>query len=643
MSIAYRREIDGLRALAVLPVIFFHAGVQFFSGGYVGVDVFFVISGYLISAIILSDLDAGSFSLYRFYERRARRILPALFLVVALCALVSWHVLLSRDMKDFSQSVVATVLFSSNFLFWRESGYFDVAADLKPLLHTWSLAVEEQYYVFFPVLLLFLARFRWFFFAAFLVGVLCLSFALAQLWLFKDAAASFYLLPMRIWEFLVGALVALFVRKRFFSLGGGASQVASFAGLLLVLLPVFLFDKVTPFPGLYAIFPVLGAGLVIMYAKPGTLVCSVLSSRILVAIGLVSYSAYLFHQPIFAFARYLSPSALGLLEALALMIVVFFMAYLSWRYIEGPFRDPRYVPRSVFYVGLIVVSGCLVSFGVLGHLSQGFKARPGVERLSDLEGLIRVNHGLSASCDGAYTESLNCVSDASSEKVLLWGDSFAMHLAPALRASESALVFRQHTLSSCRPVLGVSIVNNLRSQQWAADCIAHNQRVLQWLKERPAVEYVVLSSPFTFSDSDLLLGERLAPYSFDEVRERLLKTISDIRGLGRKVVIVSPPPSTGEDLGRCFVNASRFERSLDICDFDSRGLSVSALEASKLLRALDGVNVIWLDEYICSSGRCLSHFGDVPVYRDKGHLSISASEYIGRKYDLMGRVLREAN
>jgi peptidoglycan/LPS O-acetylase OafA/YrhL len=209
----YRPEIDGLRALAVLPVILFHAGFETFSGGFVGVDVFFVISGYLITTIILKELEQDDFSIARFYERRARRILPALFLVMFVCIPFAWLWLLPDDMQRFSQSLVAVSTFVSNLLFWQESGYFDTAAELKPLLHTWSLAVEEQYYVLFPLFLVLVWPFgkRWILVLLALGAVLSLS--LAEWGSFRRPAATFYLLPTRGWELLLGALIAFYLSK----------------------------------------------------------------------------------------------------------------------------------------------------------------------------------------------------------------------------------------------------------------------------------------------------------------------------------------------------------------------------------------------------------------------------------------------
>jgi peptidoglycan/LPS O-acetylase OafA/YrhL len=363
----YRREIDGLRALAVLPVIFFHAGFQAFSGGFAGVDVFFVISGYLITSLILQQIDSGTFTLASFYERRARRILPALFLVMIACLPFAWLWMLPNEIKAFTKSLIATVLFASNIFFYGESGYFDTAAELKPLLHTWSLAVEEQYYLLFPLLFLpmvwRLGKRRVFLIVA---SVGLSSLALATWGSLNMPAASFYLLPTRLWELLLGATIAFVASRRH---GPGilqesampaVRQLASLAGLALITFAVVAFDRSTPYPGLYALVPTTGTALVILFATPRTLVGSALSSRFLVSIGLISYSAYLWHQPLFAFARLRSvqpPSAqiLLLLAAVSLLI-----AYFSWRYIERPFRDRTRFSRSTIFLSSAIISGLLI-------------------------------------------------------------------------------------------------------------------------------------------------------------------------------------------------------------------------------------------------------------------------------------------
>ena len=295
----YRAEIDGLRALAVIPVMLFHAGFEIFNGGFVGVDVFFVISGYLITTILIEDIEKNSFSLINFYERRARRILPALLLVMFTCIPFAWMWMLPNQMKEFSQSFVAVSLFVSNIYFWRESGYFAAAAEEKPLLHTWSLAVEEQYYLLFPIFLILTWRFGknkvfWM-----IVVFAAISLILSEWGWRNKANLNFYLAPTRVWELFAGSIAAFIIHKR----GVQNNNVLSAFGLGAIIFSIFFYDKSTPFPSIYTLVPVIGVVLLILFADNKTYAAKLLSTKVFVGIGLISYSAYLWHQPLFAFAR----------------------------------------------------------------------------------------------------------------------------------------------------------------------------------------------------------------------------------------------------------------------------------------------------------------------------------------------------
>jgi len=248
----YRSEIDGLRAIAVIPVIFFHAGAHLFKGGFVGVDVFFVISGYLITFILLNDIKLNRLSILKFYERRARRILPALFAVIFTTIPFAWFFLPPMQLKDFFESIFTVVLFLSNFLFWSESGYFDLASEAKPLIHTWSLAIEEQFYLFFPALLIFLARRLPGKELIYIFSIAVLSLIFAEYGWRYFPSANFYLLPFRAWELFVGAIVAFFVFK------GGVKHNDTLAGvgMAAIVVSIFYFDSYTPFPSGYGLVPV---------------------------------------------------------------------------------------------------------------------------------------------------------------------------------------------------------------------------------------------------------------------------------------------------------------------------------------------------------------------------------------------------
>lgn len=461
----YRKEIDGLRSVAVLPVILFHAGFGIFSGGFVGVDVFFVISGYLITGILLRELQEGRFSILKFYERRARRILPALFAVMLACLPFAWAWMLPTAFEEFARSIIAVCVFLSNVLFWRESGYFAADAEEKPLLHTWSLAVEEQYYVIFPLFLALLWRFRgqWA-----LIGTA--SAAAVSLVLCEWAArhypdANFYLLPTRAWELLAGSLCAFWqssARRRSF---GGADPWLASAGLALIVFAIFAFDEHTPFPSIYALIPVLGAALFLLFADADRAAGWILARRAPVSIGLISYSAYLWHQPLFAFARIRSFNEPETTLMGGLAILSLGLAYLSWRYVEAPFRAPGYVAAQKNglvltqsrILGLSVVG--LVAFAVIGAamLSMPRPVPPAVNAaLAALEEWQDTDEcAIDTTPDAARV--IRCLQSAQGEKLaLLIGDSHVGAISLPMREAMAVAGYKLISFShpACYPVLG---------------------------------------------------------------------------------------------------------------------------------------------------------------------------------------------
>lgn len=365
----HRKEIDGLRALAVLPVMCFHAGFGIFPGGFLGVDIFFVISGYLITRLIEQELVSGTFSLRRFYARRARRILPALFAVIICSIPFAWVWMLPTQYAEFSRSILSVLLFISNIFFWRESGYFSAAAEEKPLLHTWSLSVEEQFYIFFPLLLLLLWRFVQNRRMLLIIVLAIISLLLCEYASYRYPSANFFLLPTRIWELAAGAIGALLHRYP-----PRPKQGAALLGLVMVVVPLFAYDATMRLPSFYTLVPVLGTLLLLRYAVGGTWVARMLSLPPLVGVGLISYSAYLWHQPLLAIPRSVSPNALSDTAVFGLMVLALMLAALSWRYIEQPFRDRS----SSYFVGnkaalcmALAAVLLLLAVGMHGHQTQG--------------------------------------------------------------------------------------------------------------------------------------------------------------------------------------------------------------------------------------------------------------------------------
>jgi len=426
----YRKEIDGLRAIAVLSVILFHAGFSWISGGFVGVDVFFVISGYLITSIILSECEAGTFTLAGFYERRVRRILPALFFVL-LCSLPAAYVLLFPDqMARFAKSFLSGLFFVSNYYFKSNLDYFAPAAEEEPLLHLWSLAVEEQYYIFFPLLAILLwHRKEWNFKVAtliwrhrswgFLTVVLLLSFAsFIYADRFLGGENKFYDTRGRVWEILIGSLSAIYLRGRERIPGRLVAECGSALGLLLILVACFGIDRKMSFPGLWALLSTLGAALVVIFASPSTLTGRLLSTRILVGVGLISYSAYLWHWPLFVFSRILIQKP-SLWWFSGLSILSLGLAFVSWRYVERPFRDRQLFQQSrIFSFGilgtiLLVIVGCV---GLNGFPSR-FNEEDADLLVSHQERTQYVNERYS------QLRKIDHFSDEKKFRVLLLGDS----------------------------------------------------------------------------------------------------------------------------------------------------------------------------------------------------------------------------
>jgi len=471
MTLRYRPEIDGLRALAVLPVMAFHAGFVGFSGGFVGVDVFFVISGYLITGILVGDLEADRFSILKFYDRRARRILPALFVMLAASAAMAHFALIPPLFANFSASVFAVVLFLSNFLFISEVDYFGPAAEETPLLHTWSLAVEEQFYILFPILLWLLWKLwrR----PALIWGVALITVAslIFSEWAWRHyPAQTFYFLPSRAWELGAGALCAL-VPIHAPKSPNLIRQAPGMLGILAIAGSVYAFDQTTPFPSLWAAIPVGGSVAVILWATPGTMAARLLSLRAVVAIGLISYSAYLWHNPLFAFARLSVVGEPGVPMMLALFAISLALAALSWRYVEGPFRvspgHPSITPKrwQVFTASLAGIA-VFVACGLWGFLSDGraalWQRSASSEALQTYHLVQTARDGRRRSDNGACRFNVEALTPDIEARVIacaqqfgpgvaVLGDSHAIDLAEALLlASPSQFLFGL-TKGGCRP------------------------------------------------------------------------------------------------------------------------------------------------------------------------------------------------
>ena len=360
----YRPEIDGLRALAVIPVILFHAGFSQFSAGFLGVDVFFVISGYLITSIILSEKKANTFSLVSFYERRARRILPALYFMLFLVSFFAFLIMLPTQLKEFGESLIATSLFSANIFFWIKTDYWAQSAELTPLLHIWSLGVEEQFYIFFPLLLIFTkdSKYKFIFWSA-----LSLSFfTMLMIRISGNVSEAFYLLPYRAWELIAGAIGVLWINQPSIKF---KKWVTFFAFIVLILAFTLLDERTNPI-ALYGI-PILATFLIISLPLTDGVTSKILKNSFLVYIGTISYSLYLFHQPILAILRIATFGPLSLTLIIASLTVIFLMAAISHRFIELPFKNRLIFSNRLFIIYTVTFMSYFLILGSYFYLSEG--------------------------------------------------------------------------------------------------------------------------------------------------------------------------------------------------------------------------------------------------------------------------------
>lgn len=637
-TIDYRPEIDGLRAVAVISVMLFHAGVAGFSGGFVGVDVFFVISGFLITSILVKEHEQGRFSVMRFYERRARRILPALALVIVVCMPFAWFLLLPDQLKQSAEALISVATFSSNIYFWRTTDYFSPPQGSQLLLHTWSLAVEEQYYLVFPVFLLLCWRFGKKKLAGLLACVAVISIAIAEWGRHHHPVANFYLLPSRSWELMFGAILAIVPTKRLSRLHSSplASNILSMTGLALVVYAVVVFDQTTAFPGAYVCGPVLGAVLIIAAATNTTFVGKLLSTRPFVSIGLISYSAYLWHQPLLGLTRIAYQSEPPMSRRIIMLALSLILAAFSYRFVETPFRKGKKQLGSPKVLGW--AAACLLVFigtGAAVVVSDGWPSRyPAAYQKVDWNAITAGNYGLGKSCDyhDQFVRNQNCTF-GDHPRVVLWGDSFAMHLASGLKQAQVGFI--QATKANCGPSFYVAPVqySAFYDETWASDCMRFTRSVKAFLKENSAsLKWVIVASPFEqYVDGLLYDGKHVRNLNAEERVAAFTRTINDIRAMGLMPVLVMPPPNPGNDIdtSECIhrlaagfpVKSSKLHAD---CSFDEALNNQVHKDRNDFVRKIvdaTGVQTVSLQNEMCSDGRCPASMNGIPLYRDGAHLS----------------------
>ena len=644
-ALAYRPEIDGLRALAVLGVMLFHAQLGVVEGGFLGVDVFFVISGFLITHLILEDLEQDRFSFRGFYVRRARRLLPALVLVLVVTLPFAWSWLLPGQLVEFGLGLVAVALFVSNLFFLHQSDYFGGEAERLPLVHTWSLAVEEQFYLLFPILLIALWRTRARGLQAALASATVVSLVASEVAAHSYPVANFYLPVTRAWELGVGALAALRVR------GGGIvpDDRRALPGVIAVLGALFLFDEGMRLPGVVALVPVLGTALVLTYGGSGTLAARALGLRPLVGVGLVSYSAYLWHQPVFAFARLRFPADLDARHLLGLSVVVLLLAALTWYFVEQPFRRRRPVADGRFLAGLVAsILALALTGGALAALDgvpERFEVDVAlIERARDRA--VDEHPCAIALRDADETtpaRAAQCLARSDGEHFVLLGDSHAESLGPALRRRIDAAGghLTSFTHNACLPIPDTA------HSRTPASC--RRGKALAWRMAREAGATVILAARWRlyFAGSRFDNGEGgVEPgrvfESFvvgDPSADVVVHALSELeRAAGdTRVIVLSQIPEAGWDVPNRMLRllvagrtTSDLGTSYEV--YGSRNTVVDAWLGAAESRG--HADVLRVETLVCddASGRCANTRDGVSLYRDDDHPSFLYAELIAEAF-----------
>ncbi len=616
----YRPDVDGLRAVAVLLVMLYHAGFGWITGGFIGVDVFFVISGYVIARQSLELHSRGRFSAADFYARRARRILPPLLLMLIAVSIAAWFLLLPRDLVRFCDSLVASVAFSSNIFFWLQSGYFAPESDEQLLLHTWSLAVEEQFYLLWPIVVYFLGRLSPARARALVLGCLVSAFVAAAWAAFKAPSASFYLAPARAWEFMVGVLLALPGMPAVNRQSSGA--VLRAVGLGLIAISSIVIDAKSSFPGIGALIPCAGAALVIYGGSVSPTSPTLLSRPIFVLIGQISFGLYLWHWPLFALHRYITLREPEWWEGVGLLLLTFLLATISWVWVERPVRSRVPLPALRWVILKHAVAAILLTLagGLIIRHFGGSPLRVPAE-IQILQEIARdygpLRHCLREGGSLPGRDECKFGYPGGNPIWVMWGDSHASQavagIAPVLQKRGITAV--QWTKGACAPLPGFHASD--APGAWPP-CAQFNALAERELVTHAEIRTIVLSANWlALAKSDEHLDIAMA--MLDQLLRRLASA-------GKRVLLVGQLPAFAQSPPDCLARRARLGLAISHCGQVSRhhglGRTVDNVNArlSTLLARHPGVKLLEPTPHFCSRDSCSAKLDDEVAFMDEGHI-----------------------
>ena len=652
MSLNYRPDIDGLRGLAIISVILFHAELAIFSGGYIGVDVFFVISGFLISQILLKDFQARHFSLTRFYVRRIRRIFPALFTVLLVSSAVALWLLFPVELKAYGKSLLAATLFVSNYYFMFDSGYFTYPAETKPLMHLWSLAVEEQFYIVFPLYLYLLQRFFKRRLGVITLLMLIASLLYSVLMINSVPMDTFYSAPARAWELLLGCVLAIYPKKSPFN--SALANVLTIVGVSAIVYATLFYNNRTIFPGLTALLPVVGSALIIYAADSDrNLVGWLLGSKLFRYTGLLSYSLYLWHWPVFVFYKMYAVRELSDTESMLLIVVTFVFSALSWKFIEQPFRQRRRLkPQKVVFLTAAGVMYGSAFFAVVLVVGQGFPDRYS-HRINKILAVANDDpkrnfcERMSANADKALKVCYLGDFKQAKASFAVWGDSHGEAILPAINLSAKRLSHKGVFVGKggCLSLLGA-----YQARQGFEGCIDNANVFMRYLSAHPEINTVILASRWAvyamgesfknekgytvyIKDSDteaISLAENKRVFS-----RAMQRTLEKLSSLGLQIVFVGQVPETEWIIPVATARAKQLAHQLEFrpkfADYWERQNFV--MDVIRQNRQRYALKVVQPYKALCDEDYCRVYENGIPMYRDSNHLSRTHANKLSPLFD----------
>jgi len=634
----YRADIDGLRAVAVLSVLLYHVEISLFSGGFVGVDIFFTISGFLITNIVLKGLSNDSFSFKSFYIKRAARLLPAYLVVLFFVTLSGWFILAPLAFKGLLQSALASTVFSSNFYFlFFHGGYFATSAHELPLLHTWSLAVEEQFYIIMPALLylwvkLKNSRTQLVYFLIALVGSIFVSYLLTSI----NQSAAYYLVFSRAHEFLLGAVLSIFLfvktDKMFPSVT--ISNILFVVGFILISYSIATIEAKSSFPGILAVIPCLGT-LLIIYSGMNQQCIShkVLGNGVIVFVGLLSYSLYLWHWPFVAYLKYVGLDFTAVIQ-LSVIFMSFICAYLSWRFVEKPFRYAKFSKTGSVALILYIAPAALL-FCFIFSMKSSYFSLPVAQEVASLEKAVKSKpeEGREACHSATFSLDDECQYRKGQNNTLnavLWGDSHASHFSGFVKelASSYSMNVIDSTMGSCPPLPDLYIdADGARGA-----CISKNADVYNYIIASD-IDVVFLAGAWDGYLKGNLLTQSAMEGKSKFIKQQVEVLVKRLTDKGIKVVIFTSLPRSSSDLSQCYTKKLQFPsiNSGKVCQFT---LMPKQIDVNNTIRGLisDRVHVIDSAALFCHNKLCETVIDETPLYRDNNHLNQMGSVYLGQFY-----------